>query len=422
MAGDGTLYQRKSDSKCYFIYNTGDKEIKNGKTVYKQKWHDLETTDRNIAKDKIKLLRAELVKKGRIDEPSNQPFGEWLDYWLEQIKRYNSKKGEPLKGKTYDDYEYIIRFHIKPKLGPIPLKKLTPETLQKFYSEKRQEFKMKFKKENEKIILVPTNEPLSSRTIQKIQMIIRASLQSAVGLKKIYENPDAFIDRVSYKAPPAKYLESEEVVNFLEKAKKDRRVSLTFYSIIVTTLGSGLREGEVCALKWDDINFKQWKIRVNESVARVRTHAKTGPKQKLVWQDPKTEKSFREIPVPLDVIAHLRLLKWYQNKEKSKDKEYNDLGYVFAHPDGRIYNPKKVTDQFINLAKRIGYPEITFHKLRHSYATMLLEYGEDTRTIQENLGQATNRITEIYAHVIEKMKRRAAKRIEGFTKRKRATS
>jgi integrase len=420
MAGNGTLFQRKSDSECYFIYNTGEKTAKGR---YKQKWIDLETKDKNVAKDKIKLLRADLVKKGRIDEPSKQTFGEWLDFWLEEIKKLNSKKGEPLKLKTYDDYECVIRVHIKPKLGHIKLKNITPEILQKFYNEKRKEHRLSPKKDA-KGNFIPSDKLLSPRTIQKIQMLVRASLQKALELRKIPENPDIFIDRVKYEAPPAKYLISDdegfnEVADFLEKAKKDRWVTFTFYAMIVTDIGSGLRDGEICALKWDDIDFKKWEIRVDEAVAQIRTHAETGKKQRLNWQDPKSKKSERIIPVPSDVITHLRLLRWYQGKEKVKaGKNYDDQGYVFARPDGRLYSPKKVTDKFIHLANRIGYPGITFHKLRHSYATMLLERGEDSRTIQENLGHTTNRVTQIYAHVIAKMKKRAAKRIEGFTKKK----
>jgi integrase len=407
MAGEGTLYQRKSGDKWYLIVSTGERKP-NGQ--YKQKWIDLETTDKNEAKKRRIEKLAEFNKTGKVLEPSKQTYGEWLDFWLEEIKKPD------LKSTAYDDYECQIRVHIKPKLGQIELRKLTSETLQKFYNEKRKDTKLGFDKNGNRI---PTDKQLSARTIQKIQMIIRASLHKAYRLKKILENPDMDIDRIKYKSPPAKFLDPDEVPIFLEKVKKDRWVKTTFYSLIITTLGSGLRVGEVCTLKWDDINFKEWKIRVDETVERVKTHSETGPKQKLIWQEPKTERSNRVIPVPLDVIVSLRLLRWHQKKEKQNAAEfYTDENYVFAHPDGSIYNPKKVTDQFIHLTNRIGYPGITIHKLRHSYATMLLEKGEDTRTISDNLGHATNRVTEIYAHVIEKMKRRAAQRIEGFSKRK----
>jgi integrase len=404
MAGDGTLYQRKSTSKWYWIYNTGEK---NEKGKYIQKWYDLETTDKNQAKKQRDKIKADIVKKGRYDEPSKDLFGEWLDFWFKDIK------SEGLKPKTYDDYEYIIRFHIKPKLGHVPLKKLSPEMIQNFYNEKRKETKLGFKKDKEGNRL-PSDKPLSTRTIQKIQMIVRASLNKAVALRKIHENPDQFLDRVSYRSPEAKYLTTDEIIDFLEKISNNR-----WYAAIVTDLGSGLRLGELCALKWNDIDFEKSQIRVDETVEVVRTHQEDGPKQKLYWDKPKTEKSKRIVPVPSDVTEVLRTWQTQQKEElfKLDGRKVKPTDHVFTWPDGKVVNPKYMTDHFTRLINKAGYSGVTFHKLRHSYATMLLEKGEDTRTIQENLGHARNNVTEIYSHVLEKMKHRAAKKIEGFSRK-----
>jgi integrase len=414
MASEGILYQRTPNSKYYYIYNTGEKVIKNGKEVYKQKWIDLGTKDKKTAEVQVKLIKADLIKKGRYDEPSKETFAEWLEFWLEKIVRPNNKKGEPLKDKTYDDYEYIIRFHIIPKLGHLQLKKITPQILQEFYIEKRKEYKLGHKTDSNGNRL-PSDKLLSTRTLQKIQMIIRASLKKAVIMYKIPENPDLRLDRVKYKAPPAKYLTSDQVIDFLENAKKDRWLTFKQYVSIFTSLGSGLREGEICALKFEDIDFKKRKIKVDESLSTVRTHAKEGKKQKVIIQTTKSFKSDRIVTVPKDVIAHLRLLKYLHKKEFG---HLNLSDFIFCNQNKEPYNPKKLADLFINLANRLGYKGITFHKLRHSYATMLLEKGEHTRVIQENLGHARDEITQIYAHVIESMKESAATKLEGFSKKK----
>jgi hypothetical protein len=169
--GEGILYHKKSNGKYYYIYYTGEKDEK-GKPI--RPWIDLETTDRKIAKEQVKNIRADLAKKGRYDPPSKDTFSEWLDFWLEEVKKPHSKKGEPLKNTTYDDYECQVRIHIKPKLGHYQLRDITPELLQQFYNSKQKETKLGFKKD-EKGNRLPSTTPLSARTIQKIQMITRAS-------------------------------------------------------------------------------------------------------------------------------------------------------------------------------------------------------------------------------------------------------
>lgn len=114
MGGEGSLFQRKKDHKYYLILSDGyDPTLRGGKGGYRQKWIDLETTDEKEAKRKQKLILREIEAKGRYDAPSKESFGEWLDFWLEEIKRPN------IKPTTYDDYEFIIRVHIKPLLGSI---------------------------------------------------------------------------------------------------------------------------------------------------------------------------------------------------------------------------------------------------------------------------------------------------------------
>ncbi|TCL65881.1 site-specific recombinase XerD [Hydrogenispora ethanolica] len=412
MAGDGTFYQRPSTGKCYFIYNTGEKDAKGR---YVQKWVDLDTTDVEEAKNRIKLIRAELVQKGHYNPPSKDTFGGWLDFWLNEIKRPNSKKGEPLKPTTYDDYEYIIRFHIKPKLGQYQLRRITPELLQSFYNQKRKEKKLGFKKD-EKGNRLPSEKPLSARTIQKIQMVVRASLNKAVAMKKIPESPDLYVDRVSYHRPNVKFLVTEQVADFLEKIRDDQ-----WYPVYVTAFGTGARLGEIAALRWNDIDFRRSQIKIDESVTTVKTHAEDGPKQRLNWGTTKTTASERIVPAPDDVIDVLKQWRtqqkeWYLARGKNKiDSE----DFIFLWEDGHLARPEYLSKHFHKLTEKHGYTGITFHKQRHSFATMLLENGEEIKTIQELLGHDSSEITtDTYTHVAEELKQRARSRLTGFTKRK----
>jgi integrase len=411
--GDGIIYRNKSTKKLYYIYYTGEKG-EDGKPV--RPWIDLGTTDRKEANNKVKAIKADLAKKGRYDPPSKDTFGEWLGFWL-KVKKLDSKKGEPLKGTTYDDYECQIRVHIKPKLGHYQLRDITPELLQEFYDAKQEETKLGFKKD-EKGNRLPSNTPLSARTIQKLQMIIRASLDKAVAMRKLPENPDRLLDdRIVYKRPKTKFLVTEQVADFLEKIKDD-----LWYPAYVTTFGSGARLGEIAALRWDDIDFEQSQIRIDEEVTTIKTHEKEGPKQKLNWGSVKSLSSERIIPVPDDVIEVLKKWKtqqkeWYLQQGKNKIKP-TDL--VFLWEDGHMARPEYLSHHFSRLANKYEeYEGITFHKMRHSFATMLLENGEEIKTIQEFLGHSSSQITaDIYTHVAESLKQKAKNKLSGFTKKK----
>jgi site-specific recombinase XerD len=103
----------------------------------------------------------------------------------------------------------------------------------------------------------------------------------------------------------------------------------------------------------------------------------------------------------------------------SEGKKLKKTDNVFVWEEGGRVRPDYLSKHFLKLIRKQGYEGITFHKLRHSYATMLLEAGEEMKVIQENLGHAELSTTSnIYTHVLEKMKKRAAQKLNGFTKRK----
>jgi integrase len=432
MAGDGTLFQRKSDSKCYFIYNTGEKTAK-GK--YKQKWIDLETTDRSQAKDKIKLLRADLVKKGRIDEPSKQTFGEWLDFWLNEIIK---PKTIDSPTSTYDYYESLIRVHIKPKLGSTPLKDLDPETLQRFLNQLRLTKKLS-KKKDEQGNFIPSDQPLSTRTLKGIQDVIVMSLDKAVGMRKIPENPFTGIDRIKHKKDEVAFMATEQVADFLEKIKYD-----PWYPVYITDFGTGLRRSEIAALKWKNVDLEKKTLKVDQARVKKNTYAETGPKTRLVTKGTKSKKGERTIPLPDDVADALKkwretqiqdMWAWEQKRQKEEEERettpwkkpkrkhprqpYHKSEYVFTFEDGRPITPDHLTKHFKKLMQQHGYDGLTFHKQRHSYASMLLENDVDMKTIQENLGDSTLKVvSDTYTHVAEKLKKQAVDKLSGFSKKR----
>ncbi len=403
--GDGILQQKKSNSKWYYVYYTGEKDEK-GK--YKRPWIDLETTDESIANDKMKLIQAEIITTGYYYAPSNQLFKEWLYFWLDEIKK--PEIGE----KTYEDYEYIIRVHIVPDLGLFRIKDLTPEIILKFYNKKRTAKRLSKKLGTDKK-RIPSEETLSSRTPQKIQFIMNASLESARKMRKIPENPIDFLEKstkVNYKPPESTYMESAEILKFLDSISWDQ-----WFAVFVTDLGSGLRLGEICGLKWAKVDLNRSMFDIKETRQIVKNYTEEGGKTKIIKGTPKSEKSKRYIPLPVDVVETLKKWKRQQKEELFKFgiRQTEDT-YVFTWEDGRPLRPDYLSGHFKKLIRKFDRPDMTFHKLRHSYATMLLELGEEMKTIQENLGHAQLSTTSnIYAHVLEKIKARAASKLNGFT-------
>jgi integrase len=419
MSGDGILFQRKSNNKCYFVYYTGEKD-EYGKPD--RKWVDLDTTDKGIAKDKIKIIRSTLVTTGCFYEPSKELFKDWLYFWLDEIKK------PEITPKTYDDYEFIIRVHIVPELGAIQLRHLSSEQILKFYNQKRNEKRLSKKLDKDKKRTIYSDEPLSLRTLQKIQFIMNASLESARKMRKIPENPIDFLEKstkANYKAPEAPFMESDEVIQFLESVSSDRW-SVAF----ITDLGTGLRLGELVGLKWNKVDLERGIVEIKETRQVVEDHSGDGAKTKLITGKPKSEKSNRFLALPIDVVEVLKKWKKQQAEEKLKlGKDYKgdgakhdlkqDQWFIFTWEDGRVIRPDYLSSHFKKLITQFGRPDMTFHKLRHSYASMLLDLGEEMKVIQENLGHAqVSTTSNIYTHILEKRKVRAVKRLDGFTQKK----
>lgn len=150
---------------------------------------------------------------------------------------------------------------------------------------------------------------------------------------------------------------------------------------------------------------------------------KPGPtKTKLEYQPPKTEKSKASVPIPEDIVWELIKHQIRQQEEKDFFQgKYQDNGLVFCGEDDRQLDPRSFTKHYARLLRKAEIPVVSFHNLRHTYATILLEQGKDLKVVQENLRHTRLNVTaDIYATVTEKLKKRAAARLNGLYKKKAA--
>lgn len=257
---------------------------------------------------------------------------------------------------------------------------------------------------------------LSSATIIKAHRIIHSILEKAKKLKKISSNPADGIDVPSLDSEETQTLTDDEMSKFLTEIMNYR-----YYAGFILLIGSGMRPGEMIALKWPLVDIKDRTISIEETRERVLNEDPDDErKTKVISQEAKTKKSKRTLVLAKRVAAALRLHRIKQIKERLlAGDQYNNQGYVFATPTGESVDYRNFYRSFQACLKRCEIPPVKLYALRHTYATILLEDGEDLRVIQEILGHTDIRTTKIYTRVRRKLKEQAATKIDGHLRKKK---
>ena len=362
------------------------------------------------------------VRSGTYSGDDKMMFAKWLDIWLNEYSK------PTIRPSTYDLYEYLIRLHIKPVLGGFLLSELQPYHIQQFYNKKSIEKKLprtmpKDKKKAEE--LKEKASTLSPTTIRHMHVVINQALRQALREGRIPRNPADATRPPKIEKKEAAYLTIEEINNFLDQIKED-----PWYVAFLTALGTGVRIGELVALKWKNANLEDSYISIKKAAYRVKTHTKEGPKTKEVIQPPKSEKGRRDIPLPDNVKAELQELKIKQAKEKSMLGEMHqgsgksqEEWFVFTWPDGRRVDSSYLSKKLKDAIRQIGRGDVSFHGLRHSYASALLATGEHPKVVQELLGHSQISMTiDTYSHVAPDLKRKAVKKLNNMLGNKKTSS
>lgn len=188
-----------------------------------------------------------------------------------------------------------------------------------------------------------------------------------------------------------------------------------FEALFITALNSGLRQGELISLTWDDISFKENYINVNKNLGLVTDVSREGRgKSTLQVQTPKTKKGRRQVSIPNFLVDILKKYKKEQSKIRIKlANKYTNNNLVFCDEFGNYLKRDNVFYQFKKILKENRIKERKFHDLRHTYATRLFELGEKAKTVQELLGHSDVSVTlNTYTHVLDNMKEKAASKLD----------
>jgi len=361
---------------AYFDYGRDE----NGRRIRKTKTF----TEQKDAK--LALLDFEADKlRGSLKVPSEVTLAEWLDYWLEDVIRPNREY------TTYYCYQCMIKTHISPGLGHIPLQKLTPYQIQQYYTKSMRE------------------DGLSPNSVHKHHILLHTALKLAYRQGILAENPVNKVEAPRERPPRQVYYTPDQLKVLFQAAQG------TWLEVVVKLGGYlGLRRGEICGLRWENVDMERRLIRIQ--VTRTTVGRRT------VEKAPKTANSIRTLGIGgLEDLT--QLLKRLRTEQLTRKRElggrYQDSGYVLAQDDGSPRNPNQVTQALQRFVAKNRLPPITVHGLRHTFASVANSAHIPLLDIGRTLGHKDISITgRIYTHLFDQTYREVldtvATRIGGY--------
>ena len=344
--------------------------------------------------EKVLAKRMTAIDNHTYTEPHAMTVGEFLERWLKDYAESN------LRESTYRSYRANIENHILPMIGGVQLKRLRPAHIQDLLREKLENGNMK------------EGGGLSRRSVQYLHSILRRALNHAVKWQLLPHNPCSAVEAPTPKTQEMQYWTQEQAQQFLNQVRNYRLYAL--YRLAITT---GMRRGEMLGLTWENIDFDQQQVRVRYTLqSLLKGEWKLSP--------PKTEASIRTIAIGEDDVQILRTHRRQQAEERLLlGPEYEDNGLVFPTSIGTPMRPRNLYRHFKREAEKAGLPEIRFHDLRHTHATMLLLLGEHPKVVQERLGHTKIETTlNTYSHVLPNMQAKAAQALDSMMKSPENTS
>jgi integrase len=253
------------------------------------------------------------------------------------------------------------------------------------------------------------SQPLSAKTIKNIHGILHRSLQQAMFNGYLRTNPSdpCILPRVVKKK--IKPLNDYQIASFMKAVQGHR-----YEKMFLTALFTGVRQGELCGLQWECIDFYNGTILVDKQLQSIRSSIR-GANDKYVLIPTKNSKDrlITAAPFVMDLL-------WEVKQEQDRNRRrfgpaFVETGLVFTDEIGHRVTPQALYRAFKIVVDELGMPEVRFHDLRHSYAVASIRAGDDIKTVQENLGHATAAFTlDVYGHVTDQMKRDSANRMQKY--------
>ena len=324
------------------------------------------------------------LERGSLLSEKDLTLNQYLEHWLENVKRPSIKIGSYLR------YRDLLDLYILPELGHLRLRKLKLDHLEALYARLQTEGRADGK------------GGLSAKTVRLVHGLLYQSLEAAVKRRRIMYNVcrDVSLPRIERKEMLT--LTTEQAQQLLVTAIGHRLEAL-----LILALTTGMRRGEILALQWKDIDWSDGSLQVRRSVNRY-----VGQGFKV--SEPKTKQSRRKIALPVFVLEALKEHRTRQLEERLQaGPSWEDHDLVFSNVYGNFLNPSHLGTDFHKLLKKAKLPIIRFHDLRHTAASLLLKMNVSPKMVQEILGHSDIEMTlGIYSHVLPGMHEEAMEKMD----------
>jgi integrase len=341
--------------------------------VYAKTYHDV--------KEKLCKAASCNPKQNNVSSVDTDLFESIAKEWFANIKLQ-------IKQSTENKYWNLLNTYILPVYGNQPLSLITYDFIESYCNT---------------LLLSGGNNGtgLSPKTVTGILSVIRNILKYAVQKgKTIPCNGDAIqIKQTSKEMRVLSKVEQEKLCQYLYSEPDLCNIG------ILICLFTGLRVGEICALRWEDITFSEKTIYVHSTMQRVQDRSATEekPKTKIVITSPKSTCSIRIIPIPSDLVSILTSCIPYAH------------GYVLTNSDTKFIEPRTMQNRFKKALRESNIDPINFHALRHTFATRCIEVGFDVKSLSEILGHASVNITmNRYVHPTLDLKRKNMEKLSAL--------
>ena len=353
----------------------------NGKRIKQYRTFPTLAAARNGLRDFHAGLERERELERKLAPAQELDLSHWLEYWMDSIVRPNRAE------TTVYAYQKIIDNHIDPALGTVPLKRLTPKMVQKYYTETQRA------------------NGLSSNTMRRHHDLLSSALRSAVRQDVIPASPMERVEPPRVRTTESYFYNNQELKLLYQTSEGN------ILELAVKLAGSlGMRREEICGLKWENVDLQRHLVLIRE--------ARTAYGATIVQKETKNRSSVRTLYLPDEVYLLLEQEQARQQQERClHSPTYNPTDHVILDAKGVPYSPNALSLAFTRFVKKNDLPRLTFHGLRHTFATIASCQGASLFDIGKALGHSTPATTgRIYTHLVDRTHEELVQRVSDALK------